>query len=161
MKRVADVPQAASTGRFILIGSALLLPTVSLLPLGAIYLWDNGWVLWWSLACLIAAAVVITLDRWLNRPPTGFKEQSAPYGDRLTLAQFRSIYRHRDAFELVEKAYDIWRVIRLANPATAVTGEQAKHETGSRGLLFHGDANKSRCGWLEHLSKKRRIADFA
>ena len=50
-------------------------------------------------------------------------ESHIPFGDRLTLAQLRSAYRWRGAINVAERAYDVWRVLRLVNPATAVAHE--------------------------------------
>jgi uncharacterized protein len=46
-----------------------------------------------------------------------------PLGDRITVAQFMWLYRWRGALDLVEKGYDLWRVVRLLNPVAAVTQE--------------------------------------
>ena len=52
-----------------------------------------------------------------------FVVTSFPLGDRITVAQFMWLYRWRGALELVEKGYDLWRVVRLLNPVAAVTQE--------------------------------------
>jgi uncharacterized protein len=46
-----------------------------------------------------------------------------PFGDKLTVAQVIQIYQWRSAVEIAQKGYDIWRIIRMLNPATAVTQE--------------------------------------
>jgi uncharacterized protein len=48
---------------------------------------------------------------------------SFPLGDRITVAQFMWLYRWRGALDLVEKGYDLWRIVRLLNPVAAVTQE--------------------------------------
>lgn len=52
-----------------------------------------------------------------------FINDSFPLGDRLTVAQIRRLYRWRGVIGAAERAYDIWRVARLLNPATAATQE--------------------------------------
>ena len=52
-----------------------------------------------------------------------FLVTSFPLGDRITVAQFMWLYRWRGALDLVEKGYDLWRVVRLLNPVAAVTQE--------------------------------------
>ncbi len=46
-----------------------------------------------------------------------------PFGDKLTVAQVIQIYQWRSAVEIAQKGYDIWRIVRMLNPATAVTQE--------------------------------------
>ncbi len=48
---------------------------------------------------------------------------SIPFGDRLTVGQVLRIYEMRSLIDVAQKGYDIWRVIRMLNPATAVTQE--------------------------------------
>jgi uncharacterized protein len=48
---------------------------------------------------------------------------SIPLGDRLTVGQVLRIYQWRSAIDIAQKGYDIWRVIRMLNPATAATQE--------------------------------------
>ena len=52
-----------------------------------------------------------------------FVRDNIPLGDRLTVGQFLAIYRWRGILGVADKAYDIWRIIRMLNPATAVTQE--------------------------------------
>jgi uncharacterized protein len=52
-----------------------------------------------------------------------FVVTSFPLGDRVTVAQFMWLYRWRGALDLIEKGYDLWRVVRLLNPVAAVTQE--------------------------------------
>jgi predicted GTPase len=53
----------------------------------------------------------------------GFLVSSFPLGDRITVAQLMWLYRWRGALQLVEKGYDLWRVVRLLNPVAAATQE--------------------------------------
>jgi hypothetical protein len=43
------------------------------------------------------------------------------------VAQALALYRWRDTIGMAERAYDVWRVIRLANPATAAAQEAREH----------------------------------
>jgi predicted GTPase len=52
-----------------------------------------------------------------------FVMDSVPLGDRLTVGQVMKIYRWRGVIDIAEKAHDLWRVIRLLNPVTAVAHE--------------------------------------
>lgn len=48
---------------------------------------------------------------------------SIPLADRLTIGQVFQIYSWRGAVDTVQRAYDIWRMVRLLNPVTAATQE--------------------------------------
>jgi predicted GTPase len=52
-----------------------------------------------------------------------FIEENVPLGDRLTVAQMLALYSWRGLIEVTEKAYDVWRAVRLLNPVTAATSE--------------------------------------
>ncbi len=227
---------AVSATRYILIATALLLPTLSLVPLGGLWLWQNGYVLWWALAALACIAIVTLLQRTLiagalrRTPPadaaaasaTGAStadaaladptwspleanawadvkvvasrvdldkmtdldavvllgrntvdvvarrlhptrddavwqftlpealaiaervsrrlgtiiETNVPFGDRMTVSQFLAIYQWRHLIGTAERVYDIWRLVRLVNPATALTNEA--RERLSRALFQWG-----------------------
>jgi len=224
---------ATSAARYILVVTALLLPTLSLVPLGGLYLWEKGYVLWWALGALVCIGVVTLLQRVLiagaiRRPPPEAErkasaepdeaaladptwspleakawadvkmvasrvdlermndldavitlgrntievvagrlhptredavwqftlpealaitervsrrlgrmiETNVPFGDRMTVSQFISIYRWRHMLDAAERAYDIWRLVRLVNPATAITNEA--RERLSRALFHWG-----------------------
>jgi hypothetical protein len=219
--------RAMRMARFILITACLLLPTLSLLPLGGMYLWEKGWLLHWAVLALCVSGSIALLEAWLLKrearetpreaPLAGSSGPSAvwderevqawrdvealaarleierldstqafldlgletvttvarrlhpekpdplwqftmpealaitervsrrlsrtvvahvPFGDRLTLAQFRAAYRWRGAIGVAERAYDIWRIVRLMNPATAVANEA--RERVSRAVLNWG-----------------------
>ena len=49
--------------------------------------------------------------------------ENVPLGDKLTIRQFIQIYQSRGLIDAAQKGYDIWRIIRMLNPATAVTQE--------------------------------------
>jgi predicted GTPase len=52
-----------------------------------------------------------------------FLDENVPLGDRLTVAQLLALYSWRGLIEVTEKAYDVWRAVRLLNPVTAATSE--------------------------------------
>jgi predicted GTPase len=58
-----------------------------------------------------------------------FAETSLPFGDRVTVAQIMWVYRWRGAIPVIEKGYDVWRLIRLINPISAVTQELRERTT--------------------------------
>ncbi len=198
----------------IAIGTGLLLPTLSLLPLGSLWLWQNGYLLYWALivAVLVAISYVVqarvlasserpqaatesdndsapadpawtpaedlawadvlavarTIDvanlnsrdavvalgvrtvqvvatrlhpevdepLWqftvpeafaiierVSRRLGAFTVENIPLSDRMTVASALSLYRWRGAVGVAEKAFDVWRLVRLANPLTAATHE--------------------------------------
>lgn len=49
--------------------------------------------------------------------------ESIPLGDRLTVGQVVKLYGWRSYIDVAEKAYDIWRLVRLVNPVAAATSE--------------------------------------
>ncbi len=52
-----------------------------------------------------------------------FVSESVPFGDKITVAQALTLYRWRGAVGAAEKAWDLWRLLRLANPVTAAAHE--------------------------------------
>ena len=56
--------RARRLARIIVVGIVLVLPTVSLIPLGALYLWQNGYVLQWALGALGAFLVQLRRSPW-------------------------------------------------------------------------------------------------
>ncbi len=52
-----------------------------------------------------------------------------PFGERLTVSQMLTIYRARSIVDLAGRAYDIWRIVRLANPATGMASEARERLT--------------------------------
>lgn len=224
--------------------SAMLLPTLSLLPLGGLYLWEKGWLLYWALAALGTVSAVALIqwlalrratavvfpagkaavtastdvagdqtapsasEHWSNAERAAWRDVKAlaarsgsasvtdpdaawklatetidvvsrrlypdhkhsmwqftvpealaiservsrrlsrfvathvPFGDRLTAAQIISLYRARSVVDVAGRAYDIWRVLRLANPATAVTHEVRERLT--KALMAWGHDQVSR-----------------
>ena len=54
--------------RLVLLAVALLLPAASLIPLGSLWLWQRGYVLYWALATSIVVAAVYYLQKRLIVP---------------------------------------------------------------------------------------------
>ena len=231
---MAKTSPATSAARYILVATALLLPTLSLVPLGGLYLWQNGYVLWWALAALVSIILVAVAQRlliagavrqspakegdaatseesqdagladptwspaearawadvkvvasrvdlekmvdldavvllgrntvdvvarrlhpsrvdaiWQFTLPEALAiservsrrlgrmiETKVPFGDRMTVSQFLAIYQWRHMIDKAERVYDIWRLVRLVNPATALTNEA--RERLSRALFQWG-----------------------
>ncbi|MGL4395465.1 MAG: hypothetical protein ACRCS9_02895, partial [Hyphomicrobium sp.] len=86
----------------------------------------------WQFTMPEALAITERVSRRLSR----FVQETVPFGDRLTIAQVLNVYSWRSVADVAERAYDVWRIIRLANPATAVTNEA--RERLSRALLQWG-----------------------
>ncbi len=213
-------PRARRTASVILIAFGLLIPALSLIPLGSIWLWQNGYLIYWTGFALAAVLAVYATQRKLLPEPASpqtdqattsidtdmasklgwspieeqawrdvlalagrtdptriastdgllklgqeaietvahrlhpgrtdplwqfttpealaiiervsrrlraFVLDNVPFGDRLTVAQALALYRWRDAIGMAERAYDVWRVIRLINPATAAAQEAREH----------------------------------
>ncbi len=232
---------AQNKARLLIALVALILPTLSLVPLGGLYLWEKGYLLYWALAAFLVTSGISLWNSWMLRPrieqaarigvdsveqteaadpdprwsPTErrawsdvlakaakvdtdklqsvdafvtlaaetievvarrlhpgrddsvwqftvpeamtiteqvsrrlsrFMHTHVPFGDRLTLAQVLAAYRWRGAIDVAEKAYDVWRLVRLANPATAMTHEA--RERLSKAMFTWG---------REHVT--RRIAE--
>lgn len=66
---------------------------------------------------------VLTIVEQVSRRLNAFVSENIPLGDRLTLAHAMTLYRWRGAVDVAERVYDVWRLIRLANPVTAATYE--------------------------------------
>lgn len=238
MKSQAERPKkktpAAQTVRFVLILSALLLPTLSLVPLGGMYLWEHELLLHWAAFAMASVAIVYAAQRFLfvepvsekassaelpepgRKPDAGwtpierqawadvseiaksanadrlgevdyllelsqktlsavarrlhpekpdavwrftlpealaiseqvsrrlnqFAQRNLPFADRLTVSQILNIYRWRHAVDVADKMYAVWRVIRLTNPAAAVTNEARERMT--RALMQWGREHVTR-----------------
>ncbi len=212
---------ALSPLRLAIVLMGLLLPTVALIPLGSLWLWQHGYLVYWALATLVCTALAFLFERrTLGRPSkdrpadvsgqevlepvrptdaqtddddpvrteaesavevfakdansraistwndllnTGLEtveivakvyhpsdkdpmlhftvpealtlveqvsgrlrpvfEGTIPLGSRLTVAQFAQVYRWRGIYDVAGRAWSVWRVARMANPATAATYE--------------------------------------
>ena len=58
-----------------------------------------------------------------------FVRENIPLGDRLTVGQVTTIYRWRSILGVAQTGFDLWRVIRLMNPASAITQEMRENVT--------------------------------
>ena len=209
--------------RIVIVVLALLIPALSLIPLGSIWLWQNGYLVYWAGGTLVAVTAAYFVQQrlfpdkaaldcaqasgadtedsatdshrlgwspleeqswtdvkalarradpaelgrpdrlirlgldaietvarrlhpdrkdplWQFTPPEAFAIiervsrrlrlfmiEKVPFGDQVTVAQALSLYRWRGAVDYVERAYDVWRLVRLANPITAATQEAREH----------------------------------
>ena len=75
----------------------------------------------------------------VSRRLGGFIVESVPLSDRLTVAQVLALYRWRGAISVAEKAYDVWRLVRLVNPLAAASNEL--RERLSRQVMQWGRAH--------------------
>lgn len=204
--------------RRLIIGAGLAVPTLSLIPFGSYWLWQNGYLLYWGLAAAATTSLAFLYQRRMLQPrptekakavdpddlPSGHwspGEQQAwagvielsdrsepkhlssrdeainlglrtvetvarrlhpdvddplwqftvpealalvesvstrlrpmivdnvPLGDRLTVAQLLDLYKWRGALDVANRAYDVWRVVRLVNPVAAATQEARERLT--------------------------------
>jgi hypothetical protein len=79
----------------------------------------------WNFTLPEALAISERVSSRLSR----FVVDTVPFGDRLTVAQILSIYRARRLIEAADTVYNLWRILRLTNPATAVTHEARERLT--------------------------------
>jgi predicted GTPase len=216
--QASDKTKSERRARLILVLFGLLLPTLSLVPFGSIWLWQQGYLIYWAAAaCLVILATYFfqrrifpsrapdipqpdsdgfadtaelanklgwspleeqamadveqlirnldletlsdwnalldlghkTIDTvasrlhpgrsdpvWQFTPPEALAiiervsrrlrmiaVEKVPFGDKITVAQAMNLYRWRGAVDYLEKAWDVWRMLRLANPVTAATHE--------------------------------------
>ena len=80
----------------------------------------------WKFTVPEALALIERVSQQLNQ----FVTQSVPLGDRLTIGQVLTVYRWRSLATVAEKAYDLWRILRFVNPATAIAGELREKVSG-------------------------------
>ena len=199
--------------RLALFALAIVLPVLSLVILGSVWLWQHGFVIYWALAACAFSLISYAFEKWmlgvdlsatapLKPPPdqkiplgqspreqaawasieelandikpaaigsrddlldlglkaievvaktmhpgedhalwkftlpealllservssklSVFVRETIPLGDRLTVGQFLRIYRWKSAIGVAEQVYDIWRIVRLINPAAAAAQE--------------------------------------
>ena len=204
--------------RALLLASALFVPMLTLVPLGSIWLWQNGYMLYWVLGAFAFTSVIYAIEAWAlparffqssDTTPAGFaptpglsaREIAArnaveelansidpttvqsrndlgelaittieavaremhpddqtpvwnftipevllltervsarlrpmfidgvPLGDKLTVGQVIRLYEWRSVVDVAEKAYDVWRLLRILNPVAAVTQEARERVT--------------------------------
>jgi uncharacterized protein len=66
----------------LLVSAAAVLPLVLLIPLGALWLWQQGWIIWWLLAAAILGVTFYAYIRWLRaRVRREQAQQAAPEGE--------------------------------------------------------------------------------
>lgn len=92
----------------------------------------------WHFTAPEMLAVVEQVSRRLRT----FIDETVPLGDRLTIAQAIQLYRWRGLVEAAQTAHDIWRLIRLLNPLTAITHEVRERLSGQ--LLRWGKEHVAR-----------------
>lgn len=80
----------------------------------------------WKFTVPEALALVSRVSNELNR----FVVDAVPLGDRLTVGHVLAIYRWRGLAGMAEKAYDLYRMLRFINPATAIAGELREKISG-------------------------------
>lgn len=203
--------------RTLFASAGLAIPTLSLVPLGSIWLWQHGYLLYWAIGTFCSVLLFVGIEWWLLhrsgalpesapneildaigwserekqawsavnefadslQPTTVFGEkaltvlavktielvarhihpgqthpiwnftvpealtmaervsrrlrpiliENVPLGDQLTVRQLIKLYEWRVAADWAEKAYDIWRIVRLLNPATAIANEAREQIT--------------------------------
>ena len=75
--------KARGYSRLLLLVVALLLPALSLIPLGSLWLWQRGYILYWALATAVVVAAVYYLQRRLILPlPPSPEKDTADAEDR-------------------------------------------------------------------------------
>jgi predicted GTPase len=83
----------------------------------------------------------LALIEQVSRRLQPFIVENVPLGDQLTVGQLLRLYSWRTVIDYAEQAYDVWRIIRLLNPATAATQEirerfsKKMYEMGRQHLL--------------------------
>ena len=203
--------------RTLFASAGLAIPTLSLIPLGSLWLWQHGYLLYWTAAAFLSVLLFVGLEWWFLRrqgvvanaaavesleakgwserekqawaavehfadslePAAVFGEkaltelavktielvarhihpgethpiwnftvpealtmaervsrrlrpiliENVPLGDQLTVRQLIKLYEWRIAADWAERAYDIWRIVRLLNPATAIANEAREQMT--------------------------------
>lgn len=80
----------------------------------------------WKFTVPEALAMIARTSTELNR----FVLDNVPLGDRLTVGQMMTLYEWRGVVAIAEKAHDLWRILRLANPASAIAGELRERLSG-------------------------------
>jgi hypothetical protein len=235
---------ALSPLRLFVVAMGLLLPSIALIPLGSLWLWQHGYIIHWAIATLVCTAIAFLFERrTLGRPPSKADREKAsaeiatvvaidardhadparskaktavdifaedantrtittwndilnagletveivakvyhpdskdpmlhftvpealilveqvsgrlrpvfegtlPLGNRLTVAQFAQVYRWRGIYDVAGRAWSVWRVARLFNPATAATYELRER------------LSKSLFGWVKDTISGRLVRAY-
>jgi uncharacterized protein len=66
---VSPRKKAMGIPRTVLLAVALALPAASLIPLGSLWLWQNGFILYWAVISCIVVAGIYYFERRLLAPP--------------------------------------------------------------------------------------------
>jgi uncharacterized protein len=68
--------------RAIMLGLAIMLPVLTLIPLGSLWLWQNGWLLHWVIGALAATALFYGLEAsTIGRSPSKVRSPDADFTD--------------------------------------------------------------------------------
>lgn len=203
--------------RLVLSTTSLVLPALTLVPLGSLWLWEHGYLIHWAVVAFSLVMIIVGLQWWVlrrsksavedeilrehsqdawnareksawqavekfadNLTPDDVSSEGAlrqlalrtiqlvasrmhpgdtdplwnftvpdallmaervarrlrpvvldniPLGDQLTVRQVMRLYQWRGAVDWAERAYDIWRIVRVLNPATAIANEARERIT--------------------------------
>ena len=69
---------AASAARWTLIGLGIFLPVLTLIPLGSLWLWQNGYLIPWAIAAVVITIAFYVALRRLILPPAAVFETERP-----------------------------------------------------------------------------------
>ena len=86
----------------------------------------------WRFTVPEALAITERVSGRLNE----FIVKNIPFGETLTVSQVLQVYEWRSLAGVAERAYNLWRLVRLSNPATAITHEA--RERLSRAMMQWG-----------------------
>ena len=67
---VSKPVKPAGIPRMVLLAVALVLPAASLIPLGSLWLWEHGYILYWALfSCIVVSGIYYLQRRLMTGPP--------------------------------------------------------------------------------------------
>jgi predicted GTPase len=79
---VTEPNKARGYSRLVLLAVALLLPALSLIPFGSLWLWQHGYVLYWALGSCVVVSATYYLQRRLIVPlPPSTDDDADDHGD--------------------------------------------------------------------------------
>jgi len=93
-----------------------LLPSISLIPLGGLWLWQNGYLLIWSATALSITLSIVAFIKWKFRAPPSLPAEQLPLTEED--AQFSG--REAEAWAKVQELAHSAAVDRLANREDAI-----------------------------------------
>lgn len=114
--------RASAAMRFAIVSAALLLPTLSLVPLGGLYLWQNGYLLYWAVASAVSVTIVFIAQKWL------FSNSNTPTASSGTEPEIDGI--HPSWTPLDQKAWADVRQIAISADADKISDSQALLDLG-------------------------------